>query len=278
MGLPLSRLSVADVARHAQRSGLVARISDSTVWRWLHEDAIRPWQHRCWIFPRDPHFQAKAGRILDLYERRWQGQSLRKDEFVISTDEKTSIQARLRTHPSLPTEPGKSMRVEHEYKRGGAWAHMAALDVHRAKMFGRCEATTGIAPFERLVDQVMSQLPYVNARRVFWVMDNGSSHRGDASVRRLTQAHPRLVPVHAPVHASWLNQIEIYFSIVQRKVLTPNDFPGMEAIAQRLASFERYFESIAHPFEWKFTRADLNALIARMRDRWAQSQPLKLAA
>jgi len=146
---------VADVARHAERSGLVARISDSTVWRWLHEDAIRPWQHRCWIFPRDPQFQAKAGRILDLYERRWQGQPLHHDEYVISTDEKTSIQARLRIHPSLPTEPGKTMRVEHEYVRGGAWAYLAALDVHRAKVFGRCEATTGIAPFERLVDQAI---------------------------------------------------------------------------------------------------------------------------
>jgi hypothetical protein len=278
LGLPLSRLSAADLARHAERSGLVARISDSTVWRWLHEDAIRPWQHRCWIFPRDPLFQAKAGRILDLYERRWQGQPLRADEFVISTDEKTSIQARLRIHPSLPGAPAKSMRVEHEYTRGGAWAYLAALDVHRAKVFGRCEATTGIAPFERLVDQVMSQPPYDTARRVFWVMDNGSSHRGQASVRRLTQAHPRLVPVHGPVHASWLNQIEIYFSIVQRKALTPNDFPSLEAVAERLTNFERYFESIARPFEWKFTRADLNALIARMRDRWAQTQHLKLAA
>ncbi len=269
---------MADVARHAQRSGLVARISDSTVWRCLHEDAIRPWQHRCWIFPRDPHFQAKAGPILDLYERRWQGQSLREDEFVISTDEKTSIQARLRIHPSLPTAPAKTMRVEHEYARGGAWAHLAALDVHRAKVFGRCEATTGIAPFERLVNQVMSQAPYNTARRVFWVMDNGSSHRGEASVRRLTQARPRLVPVHRPVHASWLNQIEIYFSIIQRKVLTPNDFACLQAVAERLANFERYFESIAHPFEWKFTRTDLNTLIARMRVRWAQRQPLKLAA
>jgi len=170
------------------------------------------------------------------------------------------------------------MRVEHEYARDGAWAYLAALDVHRAKVCGRCEATTGIAPFERLVDQVMSQPPYVSARRVFWVMDNGSSHRGQASVRRLTQAHPRLVPVHAPVHASWLNQIEIDLSIVQRKVLTPNDFPCLEAVAQRLANFERYFESIARPFEWKFTRTDLNALIVRMRDRRAQSQPLKLAA
>ena len=99
-----------------------------------------------------------------------------------------------------------------------------------------------------------------------------------ASVRRLTQAHPTLVPVHGPIHASWLNQIEIYFSIIQRKVLTPNDFPCLEAVAERLANFERHFESIAHPFEWKFTRADLNALIARMRERWARCQPLKLAA
>jgi hypothetical protein len=141
-----------------------------------------------------------------------------------------------------------------------------------------CEAATGIAPFERLVDQVMSQWPYNQARRVFWIMDNGSSHRGDASVQRLTQAYPRLVPVHGPVHASWLNQIEIYFSIVQRKALTPNDFTCLQDVADRLANFERYYESIAHPFEWKFTRADLSALMARMRSRYAQTQHLKLAA
>jgi len=152
----------------------------------------------------------------------------------------------------------RPIHVEHEYARGGARAYLAALDVHCAKVFGRCEPTTGIAPFERLVDQVMSQSPYNTARRVFWVMDNGSSHRGQASVQRLTQAHPRLEPVHGPVHASWFNQIEIYFSIVQRKALTPNDFPSLEAIDERLASFERYYESIAHLFEWKFTRTDLN--------------------
>ncbi len=278
LGLPLSRLSVADVARAAERSGLVARISQSTVWRWLHEDAIRPWQHRCWIFPRDPHFGAKAGRILDLYARTWQGQALREDEFVLSTDEKTSIQARIRIHPSLPAAPGTPMRVEHEYRRGGAWAYLAALDVHRAKVFGRCEAATGMAPFGRLVDQVMSQPPYNEARRVFWVMDNGSSHRGESSIRRLTQAYPRLVPVHGPVHASWLNQIEIYFSIVQRKVLTPNDFPCLEAVAQRLTDFERYYESIAHPFEWKYTRKDLNTLLAKMRTHRGESRFSKVAA
>jgi hypothetical protein len=257
LDLPLSRLSVADVAQQVRLSGLVATISDSTVWRWLHADAIRPWQHRCWIFPRDPQFAVKAGRILDLYQRRWQGKLLRDDEFVMSADEKTSIQARARKHPTLPPQPGVAMRVEHEYDRCGAWAYLAALDVHRAKVFGRCERKTGIAPFERLVDHVMHQPPYNQARRVFWIMDNGSSHRGARCVARLQAKHPRLVPVHGPVHASWLNQIEIYFSIVQRKVLTPNDFPSLAAVKQRLLAFQTRYETIAQPFEWKFTRHDL---------------------
>jgi hypothetical protein len=264
LGLPLSRLSVADVAQQARQSGLVATISDSTVWRWLNADAIRPWQHRCWIFPRDPQFAVKAGRILDLYQRRWQGKLLHDDEFVLSTDEKTSIQARSRTHPTLPTLPGVAMRVEHEYERCGAWAYLAALDVHRAKVFGRCERKTGIAPFERLVDHVMRQPPYNQARRVFWIMDNGSSHRGTRCVIRLQTKFPRLVAVHGPVHASWLNQIEIYFSIVQRKVLTPNDFPSLAAVEQRLLAFQNHYETIAQPFEWKFTRRDLAALLNKM--------------
>lgn len=265
LGLPLARFSVADVAQQVRLSGLVATISDSTVWRWLHADAIRPWQHRCWIFPRDPQFAVKAGRILDLYQRRWQGKLLRDDEFVMSTDEKTSIQARARKHPTLPPQPGVAMRVEHEYGRCGAWAYLAALDVHRAKLFGRCERKTGIAPFERLVDHVMHQPPYNQARRVFWIMDNGSSHRGARCVARLQAKHPRLVPVHGPVHASWLNQIEIYFSIVQRKVLTPNDFPSLAAVKQRLLAFQIRYETMAQPFEWKFTRHDLAKFLTKFR-------------
>jgi hypothetical protein len=271
LDLPLSRLSVADVAQQARQLGLVATISDSTVWRWLHADAIRPWQHRCWIFPRDPQFAVKAGRILDLYQRRWQGKLLRNDEFVLSTDEKTSIQARARKHPTLPPQPGEPMRVEHEYRRCGAWAYLAALDVHRAKVFGRCERKTGIAPFERLVDHVMRQPPYNQARRIFWIMDNGSSHRGARCVARLHAKYPRLVPVHGPIHASWLNQIEIYFSIVQRKVLTPNDFPSLAAVKQRLLAFQTHYEAMAEPFEWKFTRHDLARLLNKFRSR---SEPL----
>jgi DDE superfamily endonuclease len=264
LGLPLSRLSVSDVAQQARQLGLVATISDSTVWRWLNADAIRPWQHRCWIFPRDAQFAVKAGRILDLYQRLWKGKLLRDDEFVLSTDEKTSIQARARQHPTLPPQPGVSMRVEHEYRRCGAWAYLAALDVHRAKVFGRCEHKSGIAPFERLVDQVMQQSPYNQARRVFWIMDNGSSHRGARCVTRLQKKFPRLVPVHGPIHASWLNQIEIYFSIVQRKVLTPNDFPSLAAVEERLLAFQTHYETIAQPFEWKFTRRNLAALLNKI--------------
>jgi hypothetical protein len=116
----------------------------------------------------------------------------------------------------------------------------------------------------------MSQEPYRSARRVFWIMDNGSSHRGESSVQRLQSRHPNIQVVHGPVHASWLNQIEIYFSIIQRKVLTPNDFPTLEAVAERLERFERRYEVMAKPFEWKFTREDLTELMKRL-DRESQS-------
>ena len=260
-GVPLSRWSTPDIAREIRTRGIAATISDKTVWRWLHEDAIRPWQHRVWIFPRDPQFAAKAGRILDLYGRVWDETPLKDDEFVVSADEKTSIQARKRCHSTLPPLPGSPMKIEHEYKRCGAWAYLAAMDVHRARFFGRCEQTTGIAPFDRLVDQVMTQAPYNDARRVFWIVDNGSSHRGQASLKRLQGKYRNLVLVHGPVHASWLNQIEIYFSIVQRKALAPNDFPSLAAVQERLLGFQDYYESIAKPFEWKFTRNDLLDLL-----------------
>ncbi len=263
-GRPLSRWSIPDLVQEVCQSGLVARLSGSTLWRWLHEDAIRPWQHRSWIFPRDPNFALKAGRVLDLYHRLWDGKSLKDDEFVISADEKTSIQARARRHSTQPCQAGKPMRVEHEYQRCGAWVYLAALDVHQARIFGRCERKNGMVPFAALVDQVMTSWPYREARRVFWIVDNGSAHRGRRAVERLQSQHPRLVLVHLPIHASWLNQIEIYFSIVQRKVLTPNDFQNLDALSKRLLDFQPYWESIAQPFDWKFTRQNLNELLQKI--------------
>jgi len=155
--------------------GVVAFISAATVWRTLRSDAIRPWRHRSWIFPRAADFAAKAAVVLDLYARVFDGKPLTKREFVISSDEKTSIQARCRCHPTLPPGRARLTRVEHEYDRGGALAYLAAYDVHQGQLFGRTAPTTGIEPFDRLVQDVMTAEPYASARRVFWIVDNGSS-------------------------------------------------------------------------------------------------------
>jgi transposase len=266
-GVPLSRWSLGELRAELLASGLVSQVSTTTLWRWLAEDPIKPWQHHSWIFPRDPNFAAKAGVVLDLYARVFGGVPLGEGEYVISADEKTSIQARCRCHPTLPPAQARAMRVEHEYERRGALAYLAAWDVHHARLFGRCEPTTGIAPFDRLVAQVMTAEPYASAARVFWVVDNGSSHRGQASVKRLEGRYDNLRLIHLPVHASWLNQVEIYFSVVQRKVLTPNDFVDLVEVEQRLLGFQRRYEQTAQPFDWRYTRSDLDQLLRRLDDK-----------
>ena len=202
-GLPLARWSLSDLQQAVVAQGLVAQISGATLWRWLSQDALRPWRHRSWIFPRDPAFAAKAERLLELYAGRWDGVSLGPRDYVLSADEKTSVQARLRIHPSLAPAAGRPMYV-------------------------------------------------------------GSSHRGERARARLRATWPRLVLVHTPVHASWLNQIEIYFSIVQRKVLTPNDFVSLAEVEDRLLRFQDHYERAAAPFQWTFTRQDLAALLAKL--------------
>jgi len=275
-GVPLSRWSGPELARELAARCQVAA-SASTIRRWLAADALKPWQHRSWISLRDPEFAAKAARVLDLYAGIWDGQPLGASDYVICADEKTSIQARCRCHPTLPPGKARAMRVEHDYRRGGALAYLAAWDVHRGQVTGRCEHTTGIAPFSRLAEQVMTTEPYASASRVFWIVDNGSSHRGAASVKRMTRAWPNAHLIHLPRHASWLDQAEIYFSVVQRKALTPSDFTSLAQIRDRLAAFETRYNAIARPFTWKFTRADLHDLLHRI-DAHDKAQPHVLAA
>jgi hypothetical protein len=260
---PLSRQSLGDLARIA--SGELGKpISRWTVGRILDENSIKPWQYEHWIFPRAPDFFAKAAVALDLYEGRWRGERLGPADCVISSDEKTGIQARVRCHPTLPPGPGRCRRVEHEYDRGGALQYLAAWDVQRGTVIGRCEEKTGIEPFGRLVAQVMGAEPYRSARRVFWVVDNGSSHRGGASVERMLGWYGNAILVHTPVHASWLNQVEIYFSMVQSKVLTPNDFASLAEVELRLRLYEGLTNSSPKPFDWRFTKADLFDLLQRL--------------
>ena len=276
-GLPLSRFSRSEIHRFVIERGL-CDASASTIGRWLAEDAIKPWQHRSWIFPRDPDFLMKAAPVLDLYAGHWQGEPLGPADFVICADAKPSIQARRRLHRSAPPGPGRAQRVEHEYERKGALTYLDAWDVHHGRVMGRCELKGGIASFDRLVRQVMIKEPYASASRVFWIVDNGSDHRGEASVTRLQGRWRNLLLVHLPVHASWLNQVEIYHSIVQRKVLTPNDFHDLAAVARALNDFERRYNAIAKPFEWHFSRHDLAQLLNCLEQQAPRDPPLALAA
>lgn len=279
-GLPLSRFSRAELHRLVVERG-ISDASAATIARWLSEDALRPWQHRSWIFPTDPDFLAKAGPVLDLYQGRFEGKLLHPGDFVVCADEKPSIQARSRIHETLrPSTSSRGQRVEHTYERRGALTYLAALDIGRKghrppRVFGRSEPRGGIASFDRLVWQVMTKEPYASARRLFWIVDNGSAHRGQRSIERLERRWPNLILVHLPLHASWLNQIEIYFSIVQRKVLEPNDLPDLAALARTLNAFERHWNEVAQPFDWSFTRDDLAALMERLSRHEPQ---LRLAA
>ena len=273
LGLPLSRFSRSELRRQVLEAGIVADISGVTIWRWLHEDALRPWSRRSWIFPRDPDFVTRAGRALGLYHRRWDGRALTPNEFVISADEKTQIPIRSTSHPILPPAPGRSIRVEHEYRRHGVCAYIAAWDVHRARLFGEVVSKISIVAFDALVALVMAMEPYRSAKRVFWVVDNGTIHRGQRAADRLQSRFPNLTLVHLPKHAIWLDQIEIYFSILQRKALTPAQFASQDEVAQRILGFQHHYQQIASPFEWTFTRGDLNRLMARIPSSKPTSLP-----
>lgn len=263
LGLPLSRFSRSELRRHVIAAGIVAEISGTTIWRWLSEDAIRPWSKRSWVFPRDPDFLAKAGPVLDLYHRQWKGEALGSNDFVISADEKTQIQIRTPRHETRAPGPGRAMRVEHEYRRHGVCAYLAAWDVHQARVFGQVEDRISIPAFDALVASVMERDPYRHASRVFWILDGGTIHRGQRAVDRLQSQWSNLVVVHLPTHSSWLNQIEIYFSILQRKALTPADFSSREMLVERILGFQRHYQQIAQPFDWRFTRQDLLRLVDR---------------
>jgi DDE superfamily endonuclease len=268
-GLPLGRFSRAELHRLVVQRG-VTEASASTIWRWLHDDALKPWQQRSWIFVRDPAFGEKAGRVLDLYQRRFEGRRLRPDEYVVCADEKSQLQALGRRHATLPPAPGRAARVEFDYRRNGTLAYLAGWDVHHANLFDRVEVKTGIDPFGRLVEQVMSVEPYASARTVYWIVDNGSSHAGNTSIERMQEKWKNARLIHLPIHASWLNQIELYFSIVQRKALTPNDFGSLDALTERLLHFGDHYRQIARPFEWTFTRNDLDHLLDRIETHQPQ--------
>src|SRR6516162_11266473 len=266
-GIPLSRWTGPELLAEVTRAGAADELSASSVLRILAEHPVKPWQYRSWISPRDPDFAAKAAVILDLYQGFYQGTRLQPGDRILSVDAKPSIQARGRCRPTIPAARGTPVRVEHEYVRHGALALLAALDVHTGKVFAATPPATGIAPFMGLIGQVMSRPEYKDAPRVFVIVDNGSDHRGQAAADRLRDAYPNAILIHTPVHASWLNQVEVVFSIIQKKVLTPNDFPGTGTLSYALLAFVNRYNLTARPFNWKFSAKDLTALLRRTSQR-----------
>jgi transposase len=266
-GVPLARWSGPELKRELAAQGLVSEpVSVTSLLRILAENPVKPWQYQSWIFPRDPDFAAKAEVILDLYQGFYQGEPLGPGDRILSFDAKPSIQARGRIHVTLPAAPGRAARVEHEYVRHGALALLAGLDVHTGKVFASTPRTTGITPFMDLAGEVMAQPEYKNAPRVFVVVDNGSDHRGKVAIERLRKAHPNAVMVHTPVHASWLNQVEIFFSVIQKKAVSPNDFPSLEKLSETLLAFTGRYNQTAEPFNWKYTAGDLKDLLRRISE------------
>ncbi len=225
--------------------------------RILADHPIKPWQYQSWIYPRDPDFAAKATVILDLYQGCYQGKPLAPGDRIMSFDAKPSIQARGRCHATCPPGRGQPMRVEHEYVRHGALALLAGLDVHTGKV---CRLHPRPPPgSSRSWTSRPGHGPagVQDAPRVFVIVDNGSDHRGQAAIKRLARAHPNTIMIHTPVHASWLNQIEIYFSIIQKKVISPNDFASLGQLSATLLAFADRYNRTARPFNWKFTAPDL---------------------
>jgi transposase len=270
-GVPLSRWTGPELKRELEDRALArAPMAVSSLLRILAENPVKPWQYQSWIYPRDPDFAAKATVILDLYQGFYQGKPLGPGDRILSFDAKPSIQARGRIHATLPAAPGRPVRVEHEYVRHGALALLAGLDVHTGRVFASTPKTTGIVPFMGLAGQVMKRPEYKSAPRVFVIVDNGSDHRGQAAVKRLAAAHPNAIMIHTPVHASWLNQVEIFFSIIQKKVVSPNDFSSLEKLSETLLAFVDRYNKTAKPFSWKYTAGDLKDLLRRISDHEKQ--------
>jgi len=263
---PLSRFSNSDLHRLIlDKEKSLRDLSRTSLARILAENALQPWRYRYWLFPRDPDFVAKACIILDLYAGFWEGQRLGPDEYVLTADEKR-IQVLKRCHPGLPAIPGYEQRVEFEYERLGTVAYLVAWDVFRAKVFGRVAPTASIATFNELVDLVMTQPPYQDSARTFWIVDGGPPHHPSTFPARLQGMYPNAVAVFLPTHSSWLSQIEIYLSIVQRKVLTPMDVANDVVLTERLLNFQDYYEERAQPFSWKFTADDLKKRLDALKD------------
>lgn len=246
LGRSLSQWDCGELARQLEHEGVVESISPETVRRILAHHKLKPWRHHMWLSlhtPRDAEFCARVTEVVELYTRR-----LRADEMVLCVDEKTSLQPRPRRHATRPAKPGRPNQVEHEYRRAGALNLFAAFDTRTGHVYGQCygrKRQQEFIAFLQYLDTTIS----ARMKTIHLVCDNARAHTGK-QVGAWLEAHPRFVLHLTPVHCSWLNQVEQWFSILQRKRLRIVDFASKADLEAKLLQFMAEWNTVAHPFNW----------------------------
>jgi transposase len=246
LGRSLSQWDCTELARQLERDGVVQSISADTVGRILNNHHLKPWRHHLWLspkVPRDAAFANTVREICDLYTR-----TLAPHEMVLCVDEKTSLQPRTRKAPTRPAQPGLPVRVEHEYERKGALNLFAGFDTRTGKVYGHTAERKRQKEFIEFLEMLDREIP-AETTLIHIVLDNLRMHKGK-QVQAWLAKHPRFVFHHPPVHCSWMNQVEQWFSILQRKRLAIADFADKAELAERLATFIEQWNEHAHPFKW----------------------------
>jgi transposase len=271
VGRSLSQWDCVELARQLETDQVVDSISPQTVQRILASHKLKPWRKHLWLspkVPRDAEFCKRVKNICSLYTRK-----LGDDEMVLCVDEKTSLQSRPRKSATLPAKPGLPVRVEHEYERKGALNLFAAFDTRTGKVYAHTAERKRQQEFIEFLEQLDREIP-VHITQVHLVMDNLRMHTGKL-VQAWLAKHPRFKFHHPPVHCSWMNQVEQWFSILQRKRLVVVDFKDKAHLAERLHAFVREWNERAHPFNW--TKKSVAKVMAKCENA-TKEQPLQTAA
>ncbi len=215
----------------------------------LSSERIQPHRSRYWNDSDDPEFEPKMLTIVGLY------MNPPENAVVLSVDEKTSIQALDRTQPRLPVRPHSIERLSHEYKRNGTASLLACLDVHTGQVSGECIRSNNSVTFIRFLKRLLREY---SDKDLYVILDNGSSHRSKKTMAWAAK-HKRLHLAFTPTHASWLNQIEIWFGILTRKVVRRGIFKSRDELVERLMQFIESYNQDARPFEWTYTGSPMAA-------------------
>jgi transposase len=272
LGRSLSQWDCVELARQLERDGIVESISAATVRRILSSHQLKPWRHHLWLspkVPRDAAFAQTVLAIVDLYTR-----PLAAHETVLCVDEKTSLQPRTRKSPTRPAQPGRPIQVEHEYERKGALNLFAAFDTRTGKVYGHTAERKRQKEFIEFLEMLDREIP-AEITTIHIVLDNLRMHKGKQVQAWLAQ-HPRFVFHHPPVHCSWMNQVEQWFSILQRKRLAIADFADKAELAERLQAYIREWNEVAHPFKW--STKSVTKIMAKCGQPLPKDTPMAQAA